>query len=80
MPFYHIKPSIIADNLFKIRVKAKIAQQNAANTLNISLHCYKEWENGKVDFKVSKLNLICETFVVELHDLVNTPPHPQILR
>jgi transcriptional regulator with XRE-family HTH domain len=77
---YSDKTIIVADNLRKLRLNAKMSQQSAAFALEISLHCYKEWENAKIDFSLSKLQRISDLFNVEFTSLLLSPPPPQILR
>lgn len=54
-------------NLCKLRglmAEKNVRQADLANFLGISVNCFSAKINGKVDFKVSELNKICEFLAV----------------
>ncbi len=45
----------IGETLRKLRINKKHSQNFVADCLNMSRTAYKEWDNGKIDFTISKL-------------------------
>ena len=48
----------IGETLRKLRINKKYSQNFVADCLNMSRTAYKEWENGQIDFTISKLERI----------------------
>ena len=70
---------LLGETLRKLRLRKNYSQEFVAECLNISRNAYKEWENGKIDFSISKLERISNFYEVSIADLLVTPP-PKILR
>ena len=67
----------IGETLRKLRINKKHSQNFVADCLNMSRTAYKEWENGQIDFTISKLERVALFYEIHLTDLI---PPPQIVR
>lgn len=67
---------LLGENLRKLRLGRNYSQEFIADCLNISRTAYKEWENGKIDFSITKLERICEFYEISFSDLINKIPPP----
>lgn len=68
---------LMGEALRKLRLSRKQSQEFVADCLNISRTAYKGWENGKIDFSLSKLERISEFYEVPLGDLLASVTTPQ---
>ena len=73
---------LLGEILRKLRTSKNHSQEFVADCLNISRTAYKDWENGKIDFSITKLERISAFYEISMNDLFAkvTPPPPQILR
>ena len=67
---------LLGDTLRKLRNNKNHSQEFVADCLNISRTAYKEWENGKIDFSITKLERICVFYEVSMVDLLSKVPPP----
>jgi len=51
-----------------MRVNANLTQEQVAEKLGITRLSYRNKENGKTEFKLKELLVLCELFGVELND------------
>lgn len=51
-----------------MRVNANLTQEQVAEKLGITRLSYRNKENGKTEFKLKELLVLCELFDVELND------------
>ena len=51
-----------------MRVNANLTQEQVAEKLGITRLSYRNKENGKTEFKLKELLILCELFDVELND------------
>lgn len=51
-----------------MRVNANLTQEQVADKLGITRLAYRNKENGKTEFKLKELLVMCELFGVELND------------
>lgn len=51
-----------------MRVNANLTQEQVADKLGITRLAYRNKENGKTEFKLKELLVLCELFGVELND------------
>lgn len=56
----------IADFLCKNRINKRYSQNFVAFSVGVSLTAYKAWENGKIDFTVSRLEKICDFYEIDI--------------
>jgi transcriptional regulator with XRE-family HTH domain len=66
----------IASLLLKLRIKNNKSQAYIAGCLNITRNSYIEWEKGKVDFSMSKVQRICECYDMDFEDFLKILPPP----
>ncbi len=60
--------------LRKLRIKNRLSQSCLASMLAISRNSYIEWENGHVDFTLSKIQKICCCYDIFLAELLKELP------
>lgn len=65
----------IGEYIRKIRIRGNYSQKMLANSLAISLTAYKAWENGKIDFTVNKLEIICDFYEIDIFTLWESISH-----
>ena len=69
----------ISKNLFIIRNKKKISQQEMADYLGVDRKTYKSWEDGKVEIKYSYVLKLAEILQVEASELLQDKPGDVII-
>lgn len=68
--------TFLGETLRKFRLQNKYSQDFVADCLNISRNAYQEWENGNIDFTISKLNRVCDLYNLHIRELLNKLPPP----
>jgi len=61
----------IGIQLRKLRNKHNYSQQAVAAYLEISRNAYISWESNKADLTISKLELICDLYNIDLLTLLS---------
>ena len=59
-----------ADNLYFLRKRDKITQEDLAEKLNVSRQSVSKWETGEAYPETEKLLVLCDLFNVSLDDLM----------
>ena len=67
---------VLGVTLRKLRVNRHFSQEFVANCLQISRTAYKDWENGKIDFTMSKLERVSQLYYISLKELLYIYPPP----
>lgn len=57
---------MLSERLLDIRDEAELNQEEMAEILNVSQSNYSRWENGKELIPLSKLNILCNHFKVNM--------------
>ena len=60
----------IGTQLRKLRNKHNYSQQAVAVYLDISRNAYINWENDKADLTISRLELLCDLYNIDLMTLL----------
>lgn len=66
----------IGDQLRKLRISNDYSQAFVATCLGLSRNAYAAWENGLIDFSLSKLEAVCEFYGMSIIELISHLPPP----
>ena len=66
----HTWNQTIGEKLRKLRVRRNYSQAFVAECLGLSRNAYLEWENGKIDFTISRFDKICTCYGINISELL----------
>lgn len=61
---------MVSERLLDIRDEAELNQEDMAETLKVSQSNYSKWENGKELIPLSKLNILCNYFKINMNLII----------
>lgn len=64
----------IGIRLRKFRVNSNYSQLFVANCLGISRNAYLNWENGRINFTLKQIQIVCEYYNIEIIEFLNGLP------
>ena len=68
----------LGENIYKLRTKKKLSQEDFAAAMEVSRQSVSKWENNMAVPELDKLIRMAKLFEVSLDELVgNAPPQPQ---
>lgn len=59
------------ENLYNLRKKSKMSQEDLAEKLDVSRQSISKWENGSAYPEMNRILELCKIFKCKLNDLVN---------
>ena len=66
---------MLNERLLDIRDEAELNQEDMAEILKVSQSNYSRWENGRELISLSKLNILCNHFKINMNYVIGISRH-----